>query len=177
MKKLSVGDALSLLAAVKCRFGYEKREKYGSFLQIMKDFKAERIDARDVKLRVHELLDGHEDLISRFNIFLPTEYEIKLPLDRDDDDDDEQQHGRMLDTKDALSFLEKVKDVFHGKNEEKYNEFLKIVKDFNDGIIDISVAAARGHELFQGHTDLILIFNAFLPKKYRITPPVQLDTG
>jgi len=176
MKKLSVGDALSLLAAVKRRFGYEKREKYGSFLQIMKDFKAGRIDARDVKLRVHELLDGHEDLISRFNIFLPTEYEIKLPLDRDDDDD-EQQQGRMLDTKDALAFLEKVKDVFHGKNDEKYNQFLEMVKDFNDGRIDISVAAARGNELFQGCTDLILIFNAFLPKKYRITPPVQLDTG
>ncbi|RHN65250.1 putative transcription regulator Others family [Medicago truncatula] len=176
MKKLSVGDALSLLAAVKRRFGYEKREKYGSFLQIMKDFKAERIDARDVKLRVYELLDGHEDLISKFNIFLPAEYEIKLPLDRDDDHVD-QQEGRMLETKDASAFLEKVKDMFDGKNEEKYHEFLEIVKDFKIGRIDISVTAARGNELFQGHTDLILGFNAFLAKKYRITPLVQLDTG
>jgi paired amphipathic helix protein Sin3a len=105
MKNLSLDDALGLISALKCKFGYEKREKYESFLQIMKDYKAERIDARVVKLRVYELLDGHEDLILRFNTFLPTKYEIKLPLDRDDDD--EEQDGRM--TKTNIKVLKKYR--------------------------------------------------------------------
>lgn len=167
----SIDDALALVTAVRDKFQDKNRENYHSFLQVLSDFKAERIDRRVVKLKVYELFKGHQDLMLRFNTFMPTQYEIKLPLD-----DDEQQ-GRQLETKDALAFLKKVRDVFQGTNREKYDELLNILKDFNAQRIDASGVAERVTELFQGHTNLILGFNVFLPKKYQITPKLQLDTG
>ena len=40
-----------------------------------------RIDTIGAIAKVKELFKGHKDLILRFNIFLPNEYEIKLPLE------------------------------------------------------------------------------------------------
>ncbi|RHN65248.1 putative transcription regulator Others family [Medicago truncatula] len=167
MKKRTRGDALALFAAVK----QKSMEKYESFAQIVLDFKGENIDTRVVKLRVYELFKGHEDLILRFNTFVTTEYEIKLPSDHDNDE------SRRLEIKDALSFLKKVKDTFLGKNRKKYAEFLKLMKDFKACRIDTSGVAERVKDLFKGHTDLILGFNNFLPKTYGNTLRPQLDTG
>ncbi|XP_065632141.1 paired amphipathic helix protein Sin3-like 1 [Quercus suber] len=58
-----------------------QREKYGRFLKVIKDFKAKRIGNVDVTIRVKELFEGHNNLISRFNIFLPKKYEIALEDD------------------------------------------------------------------------------------------------
>jgi len=167
MKKRTTGDALALLAAIK----HKNMEKYESFIQILLDFKAENIDTRVVKLRVYELLNGHEDLILKFNTFVPTQYEIKLPLDHDND------KSRRLEIKAVLSFLKKVKDTFPGKNRKKYAEFLKLMNDFKARRIDTSGVEERVKDLFKGHTDLILGFNIFLPKTYRNTLRPQLDTG
>ncbi|XP_045820398.1 uncharacterized protein LOC123913639 [Trifolium pratense] len=165
----SIYDALALISAVKSVFKDENGEKYETFLEVLKDFKAGRIDRRDVKYRVYELFKGHQDLIFGFNKFMPTQYEIKLPMDHDDNE----QQGRQLETNDALAFLKKVKDVFQGKNREKYDEFLEILKDFKAQRIHTSIVVERVKEMFKGHTDLISGFNVFLPNTFQI----QLHTG
>ncbi|XP_068476958.1 paired amphipathic helix protein Sin3-like 3 [Phaseolus vulgaris] len=95
--RLTVNDGLTYVNLVKEVFR-DKKEKYHGFLEAMKDFKAKRfeyvvplsptsniffslIDTIGVIAKVKELFKGHKDLILRFNIFLPNEYEIKLPLE------------------------------------------------------------------------------------------------
>ncbi|KAL7248491.1 hypothetical protein ACSBR2_003260 [Camellia fascicularis] len=48
------------------------------FLDVMKDFKAQRIDTTGVIARVKELFKGHNNLIFGFNTFLAKGYEITL---------------------------------------------------------------------------------------------------
>ncbi|GAU33083.1 hypothetical protein TSUD_227420 [Trifolium subterraneum] len=165
----SIYDALALISAVKSVFKDDNGEKYETFLEVLKDFKAGKIDRRDVKYRVYELFKGHQDLILRFNKFMPTQYEIKLPMDHDDD----KPQGRQLETNDAFAFLKKVKDAFQGKNREKYDEFLEILKDFKAQRIHTSIVVERVKEMFKGHADLISGFNVFLPNTFQL----QLDTG
>ncbi|XP_042198679.1 LOW QUALITY PROTEIN: paired amphipathic helix protein Sin3b [Callorhinchus milii] len=68
---------------------------------------------------------------------------------------------------DALSYLDQVKMQF-GNNPAVYNEFLDIMKEFKSQSIDTPGVIDRVSRLFQGHPDLILGFNAFLPPGYRI---------
>ncbi|WJX30404.1 hypothetical protein P8452_18946 [Trifolium repens] len=98
---------------------------------------------------------------------MPTQYEIKLPSDHDNDE----QHGRRSEREDAFAFLKKVKDAFQGR--EKYDEFIEILKDSKAGRIDRSVVVERVKKMFEGHTNLILGFNAFLPN----TLQIQLRNG
>ncbi|KAK7860243.1 paired amphipathic helix protein sin3-like 1 [Quercus suber] len=79
-RKITLNDALTYLMEVKETF-QSQREKYGRFLKVIKDFKAKRIGNVDVTIRVKELFEGHNNLISRFNIFLPKKYEIALEDD------------------------------------------------------------------------------------------------
>ena len=63
----------------------------------------------------------------------------------------------------ALEFLLKeVKLACKYDNRLKYDEFLKLVKDFKAGRIDIGGVQARVKELLQGHPGLIFRFNTFL---------------
>uniref|UniRef100_K4BBP5 Paired amphipathic helix protein Sin3-like 2 n=1 Tax=Solanum lycopersicum TaxID=4081 RepID=K4BBP5_SOLLC len=82
---LRTGDALSYLKEVKDMFR-SQRDKYDMFLDVMKDFKAQRIapliflviDIVGVMARVKDLFKGHPMLILGFNTFLPRGYEITL---------------------------------------------------------------------------------------------------
>ncbi|WJX14863.1 hypothetical protein P8452_05070 [Trifolium repens] len=74
---------------------------------------------------------------------------------------------KLLTTKDALTFLEAVKVAFQDER-EKYDEFLKILKDFKASKISTIGVSSRAKELLKGHKDLILGFNNFLPKGYEI---------
>ncbi|KAK8943253.1 Paired amphipathic helix protein Sin3-like 4 [Platanthera zijinensis] len=79
-QKLTTNDALTYLKAVKDIF-QDNREKYNEFLEVMKDFKSQRIDTSGVIMRVKELFKEHRDLILGFKTFLPKGYEIKLYMD------------------------------------------------------------------------------------------------
>ncbi|KAJ0244111.1 Paired amphipathic helix protein Sin3-like 5 [Hirschfeldia incana] len=75
-----------------------------------------------------------------------------------------------LTTNDALIYLKAVKDMFQDKK-EKYDAFLALMKDFKSQRVDTSCVIASVKELFKGYDDLLLGFNTFLPKGYRITLP------
>lgn len=71
---------------MKNRFA-DRKEVYDTFLDIMKEFKAQRIDTSGVIARVKDLFRGHRELILGFNTFLPKGYEIELARISDDEDE------------------------------------------------------------------------------------------
>eukprot|EP00178_Gracilaria_changii_P028053 TRINITY_DN949_c3_g1_i1.p1 TRINITY_DN949_c3_g1~~TRINITY_DN949_c3_g1_i1.p1 ORF type:complete len:1871 (-),score=307.17 TRINITY_DN949_c3_g1_i1:6806-12316(-) len=74
-RELRVEDALAYLEKVKSQFSGQI-SVYNQFLDIMKEFKAQSIDTRQVIHRVAELFRGHKELILGFNTFLPPGYNI-----------------------------------------------------------------------------------------------------
>ncbi|KAK8956962.1 Paired amphipathic helix protein Sin3-like 4 [Platanthera zijinensis] len=149
-QKLTTNDALSYLKAVKDIF-QDKVEKYDEFLEVMKDFKSQRIDTSGVIMRVKELFKGHRGLILGFNTFLPSGYEIKLPEEK-----------KPVEFEEAISFVNKIKNRF--QNEENiYKAFLDILNMYrreNKSIQDVYQEVAV---LFQTHHDLLDEFKHFLP--------------
>ena len=99
---LTTSDALTYLKNVKEKF-QDRRHKYDEFLEVMRDFKSNKIDTAGVILRVKTLFHGHSDLILGFNAFLPKGYEIKHEdLDR-----------KPADFAMAISFVNRIKVPYH----------------------------------------------------------------
>lgn len=69
-QRLTTVDALTYLREVKSMFT-SQREVYETFLEIMKEFKAQTIDTYGVIQRVKQLFKGNRNLIIGFNTFLP----------------------------------------------------------------------------------------------------------
>uniref|UniRef100_A0A4W5Q4W0 Paired amphipathic helix protein Sin3b n=1 Tax=Hucho hucho TaxID=62062 RepID=A0A4W5Q4W0_9TELE len=80
------------------------------------------------------------------------------------------QHYLYPQVEDALSYLDQVKIRF-GNDPGIYNKFLDIMKEFKSQSIDTPGVINRVSQLFHGHPDLVLGFNAFLPPGYRIEIP------
>lgn len=83
---------------------------------------------------------------------------------------------RQLKVEDALAYLEQVKAQFHCVP-RVYNDFLDIMKEFKAQTIDTSEVIRRVSSLFEGHRDLILGFNTFLPPGYKIELREDPTTG
>eukprot|EP00730_Choanoeca_flexa_P009015 TRINITY_DN12572_c4_g8_i1.p1 TRINITY_DN12572_c4_g8~~TRINITY_DN12572_c4_g8_i1.p1 ORF type:complete len:1290 (+),score=469.40 TRINITY_DN12572_c4_g8_i1:134-3871(+) len=77
---------------------------------------------------------------------------------------------QRLKVEDALLYLDKVKLQF-GNKPRVYNQFLDIMKDFKSQNIDTPGVIEKVSELFQGHPELIVGFNTFLPPGYKIEVP------
>ncbi|KAK4050893.1 hypothetical protein OIO90_004869 [Microbotryomycetes sp. JL221] len=74
---------------------------------------------------------------------------------------------RPLNVRDALSYLDRVKQQFANEY-EVYDQFLTIMKQFKTQTIDTPGVIDRVSTLFRGHPALIQGFNTFLPPGYRI---------
>ncbi|GAU32342.1 hypothetical protein TSUD_43840 [Trifolium subterraneum] len=72
----------------------------------------------------------------------------------------------------ALAFLKAIQVTFKDKK-ENHNEIVKLLKDFK---ARGNSSTKRMKELLKGHTNLILLFNTFMPKERRITLSSQLET-
>ncbi|KAJ6838537.1 paired amphipathic helix protein Sin3-like 4 [Iris pallida] len=147
---LTTNDALQYLKAVKDIF-QDKKEKYDQFLEVMKDFKSQRIDTAGVILRVKDLFKGHRDLILGFNTFLPKGYEIKLP-----------EKKKPVEFEEAISFVNKIKNRFHA-DEHVYKSFLDILNMYRRESKSIEEVYQEVAILFQHHVDLLEEFTHFLP--------------
>nr|XP_009771469.1 PREDICTED: paired amphipathic helix protein Sin3-like 3 [Nicotiana sylvestris] len=101
-QKLTTKDALSYLKEVKDIF-QDQRDKYDLFLDVIKDFKARRIDTAGVIARVKPLFKEHPKLILRFNTFLPKGYEITL------NEKDEVPPKRTVEFEEAINFVNKIR--------------------------------------------------------------------
>lgn len=78
--------------------------------------------------------------------------------------------NQRLKVEDALSYLDQVKLQF-GSQPQVYNQFLEIMKEFKSQSIDTPGVIRRVQELFEGHNDLIVGFNTFLPPGFKIEMP------
>ncbi|XP_068462786.1 paired amphipathic helix protein Sin3-like 4 isoform X2 [Phaseolus vulgaris] len=155
-QRLTTNDALAYLKAVKDMF-QDKREKYDDFLEVMKDFKAQRIDTTGVIARVKELFKGHKDLILGFNTFLPKGYEITLPLE-----DEQPPQKKPVEFAEAISFVGKIKTRFQS-NDSVYKSFLDILNMYRKETKSITEVYEEVATLFQDHADLLEEFTHFLP--------------
>ncbi|KAL0395669.1 UNVERIFIED_CONTAM: Paired amphipathic helix protein Sin3-like 2 [Sesamum calycinum] len=154
-QKLTTNDALSYLKEVKDMF-QDQREKYDRFLDVMKDFKAQRIDTAGVIARVKELFKGHPNLILGFNTFLPKGYEITLT------DEEEAPPKRTVEFEEAISFVNKIKKRFE-HDDHVYKSFLDILNMYrkeHKGITEVYQEVAA---LFDDQPDLLDEFTRFLP--------------
>ncbi|CAN1816987.1 Paired amphipathic helix protein Sin3-like 4 [Linum perenne] len=155
-QKLTTNDALAYLKAVKDIF-QDKREKYDEFLEVMKDFKAQRIDTAGVIGRVKDLFKGHRDLILGFNTFLPKGYEITLPLE-----DDQPPQKKPVEFEEAINFVNKIKTRFQG-DDHVYKAFLDILNMYRKENKSITEVYQEVAALFKDHHDLLREFTHFLP--------------
>ncbi|MED6136698.1 Paired amphipathic helix protein Sin3-like 4 [Stylosanthes scabra] len=155
-QKLTTNDALAYLKAVKDIF-QDKRDKYDDFLEVMKDFKAQRVDTAGVIARVKELFKGHRDLILGFNTFLPRGYEITLPLE-----DEQPAPKKPVEFEEAINFVNKIKTRFQG-DDRVYKSFLDILNMYRKESKSITEVYQEVAALFQDHPDLLDEFTHFLP--------------
>ncbi|KAK7386924.1 hypothetical protein VNO78_27300 [Psophocarpus tetragonolobus] len=75
--------------------------------------------------------------------------------------------GKKLTKMDAILYIKEVQHVFEDKKEE-FNEFLEVLKDYKLDRTDIGAVVTKVEEILKGYEELILGFNKFLPKGYKI---------
>ncbi|XP_042497948.1 paired amphipathic helix protein Sin3-like 4 isoform X3 [Macadamia integrifolia] len=168
-QKLTTNDALAYLKSVKDIF-QDNREKYDEFLEVMKDFKAQRIDTTGVIARVKELFKGHRDLILGFNTFLPKGYEITLPLE------DEPQPKKPVEFEEAINFVNKIKTRFQN-DDHVYKSFLDVLNMYRKENKSITEVYQEVAALFRDHTDLLEEFTHFLPDSSATALPQHAPSG
>ncbi|KAK9925187.1 hypothetical protein M0R45_033519 [Rubus argutus] len=134
----------------------DQREKYDMFLQVMKDFKAQRTDTAGVVARVKELFKGHTDLILGFNTFLPSGYEITP------EELEPKRTVNIREFKDVIIFGAKVKERFQN-DEQIYKSFLDILNTDPKEHTDINEVYQEVAALFNKQPDLLDEFTKFLP--------------
>ncbi|XP_009617907.1 paired amphipathic helix protein Sin3-like 2 isoform X2 [Nicotiana tomentosiformis] len=168
-QKLTTNDALSYLKEVKDMF-QDQREKYDLFLDVMKDFKAQRIDTAGVIARVKDLFKGHPNLILGFNTFLPKGYEITLT------EEEEAPPKKTVEFEEAISFVNKIKKRFQN-DDHVYKSFLDILNMYrkeHKGITEVYQEVAA---LFEDHPDLLDEFTRFLPDSSATASATQTSMG
>ncbi|KAK7273335.1 hypothetical protein RIF29_14384 [Crotalaria pallida] len=72
----------------------------------------------------------------------------------------------------AMAYLNEIKVAF-AEEREKYDCFLKIMIDFKEKRIRTNDVISATMELFKGHNDLLMGFNTFLPRGYKIQLPIE----
>ncbi|KAG7981890.1 hypothetical protein I3843_04G021300 [Carya illinoinensis] len=165
-QKLTTTDAMTYLKEVKDMF-QDQREKYEMFLEVMKDFKAQRTDTVGVIARVKELFKGHDNLILGFNTFLPKGYEITIH-----DVDETPPPKKTVEFQEAISFVNKIKKRFQN-DEHVYKTFLDVLNMYRKEHKDISEVYNEVATLFDNHSDLLDEFTRFLPDSAHNAPHLQ----
>eukprot|EP00245_Coleochaete_scutata_P002928 TRINITY_DN14179_c0_g1_i2.p1 TRINITY_DN14179_c0_g1~~TRINITY_DN14179_c0_g1_i2.p1 ORF type:complete len:1452 (-),score=385.29 TRINITY_DN14179_c0_g1_i2:688-5043(-) len=155
-QRLTTDDALAYLKAVKEKFKDDK-EKYDEFLEVMKDFKAQRIDTAGVIGRVKDLFKGHRALILGFNTFLPKGYEISMPVE-----EEAPPKKQPVEFDQAINYVNKIKTRFQA-DEHVYKAFLEILNMYRKGNKTIIEVYHEVATLFKDHSDLLEEFTYFLP--------------
>eukprot|EP00882_Tetradesmus_deserticola_P017808 GHRQ01019100.1.p1 GENE.GHRQ01019100.1~~GHRQ01019100.1.p1 ORF type:complete len:190 (+),score=74.67 GHRQ01019100.1:374-943(+) len=162
--RLTTNDALTYLREVKNRFA-DKKDVYDTFLEIMKEFKAQRIDTAGVIARVKELFRGHKELVLGFNTFLPKGYEIQLADVADMDDEpppNQMMNKQPVEFDQAINYVNKIKTRF-ASDERVYKAFLEILNMYRKGQKTITNVYDEVAVLFRAHADLLTEFTYFLP--------------
>ncbi|KAL6619882.1 hypothetical protein ACP70R_035021 [Stipagrostis hirtigluma subsp. patula] len=149
--KLTTDDALLYITSVRHKFR-DRADKYNEFLEVMRDFKSNRIDTPGVVIRIKTIFEGFPELMIGFNAFLPAGYAIRPP----------DVENKSVDFVKAIGFVSKIKTRFK-EEDHVYKSFLAILNSYrtqNKLIQDIYQEVAT---LFHDHPDLLEEFKLFLP--------------
>ncbi|KAH7852676.1 hypothetical protein Vadar_027777 [Vaccinium darrowii] len=163
-QKLANNVALSYIKEVEYVF-QDQRDKYDMFLDVMKDFRAQRVDTDGVIARVKELFKGHNNLILGFNTFLPEGCEIKLVEEQEDPDKKlkvEQEVPLKRTVDESISFVNKIEKRFQN-NDHVYKSFLDILNMYRKKHRGVNEVYDKVVALFIDHPDLLEEFKRFLP--------------
>ena len=170
-RALKVDDALRYLDTVKEIF-YRDSSVYNSFLDCMKQFKKQEVDTEGVIARVIELFEGHRDLISGFNVFLPPGYCIELPRRSGVPrvvvpvalayPAAPRLTGSPVEFDEAISYVTKVKSRFE-RQPRIYERFLDVLHNYQRQGQSVADVYREVRVIFEGHPDLIMEFHVFLP--------------
>lgn len=174
-----VEDALSYLEQVKKRY-INNPTAYTEFLDIMKDFKGDKLNTSGVIEAVKKLFHGQRDLILGFNFFLPPD--IKIPQESEPGQSEQTDLANPSQTSDLISPDELegletmnqptyqdaqgyVAAVREATTQEQYKEFLDILNSSQSQTTadNQSNMLERIENLFEGHDKLIQGFKDFLP--------------
>ena len=177
-RALKVDDALRYLDTVKEIF-YRDSSVYNSFLDCMKQFKKQEVDTEGVIARVIELFEGHRDLISGFNVFLPPGYCIELPrrsgvprvvVPTLDPPSPRMLRDSPVEFNEAISYVTKIKSRFE-RQPRTYERFLDVLHNYQRQGQSVADVYREVRGIFEGHPDLIEDFHVFLP------PGAQVGRG
>lgn len=158
-------EALTYLKELKERLR-DKKHTYDEFLEIMKEFKAQRLDTEGVIKRVKTIFAGHVDLILGFNQFLPRGHEIRREdMEREAEEARARAQGGgkpQVEFVHAISYVNKIKSRF-ANDERVYKNFLEILNMYRKNLKTISQVYDEVAQLFHAHPDLLEEFTYFLP--------------
>ena len=150
-------------------------EVYNAFVRILSEIKEPYANIIEIIEKVVLLFDGYPDLIFSFNSFLPHKYEIEIQDDAvvirvygSEDQGGIMQNGTpTVEFTESMAYIREVKKTY-AYVPEKYGKFMEILDKFHSKKLDEIRAIRKVVQLFQGHPNLILGFNQFLPEGYKI---------
>ncbi|KAK1299218.1 Paired amphipathic helix protein Sin3-like 6 [Acorus calamus] len=105
-KMFRTDDVLAYAKTVRDTL-HDRKDKYEEFLDILKNFKSQRIDNAGVVSSVKELFKEHHDLILGFSTFLPKGYKIALLPE-----DELPCEKNPVEFEEATNFVNKIKTRF-----------------------------------------------------------------
>ncbi|XP_058772365.1 paired amphipathic helix protein Sin3-like 4 [Vicia villosa] len=148
--------AMEFLNELKGRLIEDKFHEFGKALL---DCRAKRIEITDFMEKAKKILEGHQDLLLRFNFFMPIGYKFKLPVEVK-----QSQQKKHVKMEDATSFLNKIRAKFQGVDDHIYKSCIKILIMYYKKHISFTKVCKEITTLLQHHPDLLDEFLNFLPK-------------
>ncbi|XP_051121672.1 paired amphipathic helix protein Sin3-like 4 [Andrographis paniculata] len=150
-------DGINYLQTVKEVFR-GREDKFCEFIEVLRDFRAQKIPGADVVLEAKELFEGHWDLILGLNAFLPEEAQIELPHE-----EEIFLRKNPVEFNDAIEFVEKIKATFQDRDHDVYTASIDILDMFRKGRKSAKEVYSKISVLFGDHVEFIIDFAHFLP--------------
>ncbi|KAJ7140035.1 hypothetical protein C8R43DRAFT_1018739 [Mycena crocata] len=181
-RPLNITDACNYLDAIACQL---QPHVYNDFLDVMKDFKSQKIDTLGVIKHVSQLFNGYPGLIQRFNTFLPAGYHIEccsnfITVTTPTGTTMAQMIPPAVPpavdveaTKAAEKYLQKVKERC---DTATYRKFLDIFAQYNNkpDTIDEEEVSEQIAELLKDEPELHADIRTFMPERSRASAPSNL---
>ncbi|XP_065204109.1 uncharacterized protein LOC135834198 [Planococcus citri] len=198
---LKVETALMFLDEIKYKY-IRQPQVYNDFLNIMTEFKSQKIDTPGVINRVMHLFKDNPELIQGFNAFLPPGYKIDVvrsvhgnlaqasvsvdtPTSSSSSSVSPNQPVILPTFNYAINFVNKVKYRFRNEP-DKYQNFLEILHTYQRDVgasFNENTSSGRGSlevdvfvkvtRLFENHNDLVQDFVHMLPPG----PPLEFTAA
>nr|XP_027187438.1 paired amphipathic helix protein Sin3-like 4 [Cicer arietinum] len=154
--------AFELAMEIKSRLK-DEREKFEELVNVFIDWKAKRVDTTYVDEKVYEILEGHNDLIMRFNNYMHKGNEIKYLME-----EEQPPPKKRVTMEDAINFLNKIKAQCQGVDDRVYQSFCHIMKMYYKKNISYKRVIYEVVGIFKDYPELLEGFKHFLPKHVTI---------